>query len=96
MQAEYFGLKTDSVVIHDWQAYEPNTLLLDNALATMGAGMPSAMAVALLYPQKKVVAVCGDGGFLMNSQVFGPYVGHSLLGWTIDCLYNKESSRLDS
>ncbi len=50
------------------QAYEPNTLLLDNALATMGAGLPSAIAVAILYPEKKVVAVCGDGGFLMNSQ----------------------------
>lgn len=51
------------------QAFEPNTLLLDNALASMGAGLPSAMAVALLYPEKKVVAVCGDGGFMMNSQV---------------------------
>ncbi len=50
------------------QAYEPNTLLLDNALATMGAGLPSAIAVAILYPEKKVVAVCGDGGFMMNSQ----------------------------
>nr|PNR27137.1 hypothetical protein PHYPA_030618 [Physcomitrium patens] len=51
-----------------YKAYEPNTLLLDNALATMGAGLPSAMAAALLHPEKKVVAVCGDGGFLMNSQ----------------------------
>ena len=45
-----------------------NTLLLDNALATMGAGLPSAMAAALLYPQRRVMAVCGDGGFMMNSQ----------------------------
>eukprot|EP00250_Pteridium_aquilinum_P001226 c11433_g1_i1 orf=512-3865(-) len=51
-----------------YKAYEPNTLLLDNALATMGAGLPSAIAVSLLHPQKKVVAVCGDGGFMMNSQ----------------------------
>ncbi|KAH7438383.1 hypothetical protein KP509_04G012500 [Ceratopteris richardii] len=51
-----------------YKAYQPNTLLLDNALATMGAGLPSAIAVSLLYPQKKVVAVCGDGGFMMNSQ----------------------------
>jgi acetolactate synthase-1/2/3 large subunit len=34
----------------------------------MGAGLPSAMTVNLLYPDKKVVAVCGDGGFMMNSQ----------------------------
>jgi acetolactate synthase I/II/III large subunit len=45
-----------------------NTLLLDNALATMGAGLPSAMAAALLYPRRRVLAVCGDGGFMMNSQ----------------------------
>lgn len=52
----------------NYQAYAPNTLLLDNALATMGAGLPSAMAAKLLYPEKHVVAVCGDGGFMMNSQ----------------------------
>ena len=45
-----------------------NTLLLDNALATMGAGLPSAMMAAMLYPQRRVMAVCGDGGFMMNSQ----------------------------
>lgn len=52
----------------NYAAYRPNTVLLDNALATMGAGLPSAIAAALLYPKRKVVAVCGDGGFLMNSQ----------------------------
>jgi len=45
-----------------------NTLLLDNALATMGAGLPSAMMAAMLFPQRWVMAVCGDGGFMMNSQ----------------------------
>ncbi len=45
-----------------------NTLLLDNALATMGAGLPSAMAAAMLFPKRRVMAVCGDGGFMMNSQ----------------------------
>ncbi len=45
-----------------------NTLLLDNALATMGAGLPSAMMAAMLHPQRRVMAVCGDGGFMMNSQ----------------------------
>jgi len=45
-----------------------NTLLLDNALATMGAGLPSAMMAAMLYPTQRVLAVCGDGGFMMNSQ----------------------------
>jgi len=45
-----------------------NTLLLDNALATMGAGLPSAIMAALLNPRRRVMAVCGDGGFMMNSQ----------------------------
>ncbi len=45
-----------------------NTLLLDNALATMGAGLPSAMMAAILHPHRRVLAVCGDGGFMMNSQ----------------------------
>ncbi len=51
-----------------YTAYRPNTVLLDNALATMGAGLPSAMMSAMLYPERKVVAICGDGGFMMNSQ----------------------------
>jgi acetolactate synthase-1/2/3 large subunit len=45
-----------------------NTLLLDNALATMGAGLPSAIMARLLHPDRPVLAVCGDGGFMMNSQ----------------------------
>lgn len=52
----------------NYKAHMPNTVLLDNALATMGAGLPSAMAARLVYPQKPIVAVCGDGGFMMNSQ----------------------------
>lgn len=51
-----------------FKTYAPNTLLLDNALATMGAGLPSAIAAKILNPDKHVVAVCGDGGFMMNSQ----------------------------
>lgn len=52
----------------NYLTYSPNSLLLDNALATMGAGLPSAMEIARLYPNKKVLAVVGDGGFMMNSQ----------------------------
>lgn len=52
----------------NYTAYLPNTVLLDNALATMGAGLPSAMMSAMLYPERKVMAICGDGGFMMNSQ----------------------------
>ncbi len=52
----------------NYPAYSPNTVLLDNALASMGAGLPSAMAAKMVQPDKKVVAICGDGGFMMNSQ----------------------------
>jgi len=52
----------------NYAARMPNTVLLDNALATMGAGLPSAMASAMVYPGRKVMAICGDGGFMMNSQ----------------------------
>lgn len=52
----------------NYPARMPNTVLLDNALATMGAGLPSAMAAHLVHPKRKVMAICGDGGFMMNSQ----------------------------
>lgn len=52
----------------NYKALQPNTLLLDNALATMGAGFPAAMAAKMVHPEKKVLAVCGDGGFMMTAQ----------------------------
>jgi acetolactate synthase-1/2/3 large subunit len=52
----------------NYRAHMSNTVLLDNALATMGAGLPSALAAHLVHPRRKVMAICGDGGFMMNSQ----------------------------
>ncbi len=52
----------------NYRTPQPNTVLLDNALATMGAGLPSAMMASMLYPERRVMAICGDGGFMMNSQ----------------------------
>ena len=52
----------------NYTCHSSNTLLLDNALATMGAGLPSAMVAKQLNPNKKVVSINGDGGFMMNSQ----------------------------
>ncbi|RXA21788.1 acetolactate synthase large subunit [Methanosarcina sp. MSH10X1] len=51
-----------------YKAYAPNTVLLDNALATMGAGLPSGIVAKLLHPERRVLAICGDGGFMMNCQ----------------------------
>ena len=52
----------------NYKAHEANTALLDNALATMGAGLPSAMGAHMVFPKRKVMAICGDGGFMMNAQ----------------------------
>jgi acetolactate synthase-1/2/3 large subunit len=49
-------------------AYEPNTVLIANGLAGMGFAVPAAIAAKLVHPQRKVVAVNGDGGFMMNCQ----------------------------
>lgn len=55
-------------IARNYPAYEQNTVLLDNALASMGAGLPAAIAAKLVRPDKPVVCVTGDGGFMMNSQ----------------------------
>lgn len=55
-------------IARNYNALEQNTVLLDNALATMGAGLPSAIAAKLINPDKKVLAVVGDGGLMMSSQ----------------------------
>jgi acetolactate synthase-1/2/3 large subunit len=49
-------------------AYEPNTVLIANGLAGMGFALPAAIAAKLVHPDRKVLTVNGDGGFLMNSQ----------------------------
>ncbi|HUQ43255.1 MAG TPA: acetolactate synthase large subunit [Candidatus Limnocylindria bacterium] len=51
-----------------YQAYEPNTVIISNGFASMGISLPGAIAAKLVYPDRKVVSLCGDGGFLMNSQ----------------------------
>lgn len=49
-------------------AYEPNTVLISNGLAGMGFALPAAIGAKLVHPDRKVVAVSGDGGFMMNAQ----------------------------
>jgi len=51
-----------------YQAYEPNTVIISNGFASMGIALPGAIAAALVQPERRVVALCGDGGFLMNVQ----------------------------
>jgi acetolactate synthase-1/2/3 large subunit len=49
-------------------AREPGTVLIANGLAGMGFALPTAIGAKLVYPDRNVVAVSGDGGFLMNAQ----------------------------
>jgi len=73
------ALAPDDIVVSDvgahkvwvarlYQTYEPNTVIISNGFAAMGIAIPGAIAAALVHPDRKVVALCGDGGFLMNSQ----------------------------
>ena len=52
----------------NYPVYEPNSVLISNGFASMGISLPGGVAAKLARPEKKVVAVMGDGGFLMNSQ----------------------------
>ncbi|MEJ2672415.1 MAG: acetolactate synthase large subunit [Deltaproteobacteria bacterium] len=63
----------DSGAVKMWMArlyptYQPNTCLVSNGLATMGFALPGALGVKVAYPRRRVLAVTGDGGFLLNSQ----------------------------
>jgi acetolactate synthase-1/2/3 large subunit len=51
-----------------FQAYEPNTVIISNGFAAMGIALPGAIAASLVLPERRVVALCGDGGLLMNVQ----------------------------
>ncbi len=53
-------------IARNYPAYEQNTVLLDNALATMGAGLPAGIAAKMLNPEKKVLVIAGDGGIMMS------------------------------
>ena len=73
----------------NYKAHEANTVLLDNALATMGAGLPSAMGAHMVFPKRKVMAICGDGGFMMNAQELETAVR---LKMNLTCLILRDDS----
>lgn len=73
----------------NYRARRPNTVLLDNALGSMGAGLPSAMSARLVNPDRRILAVCGDGGFMMNSQELETAVR---LGLHLTCLVLNDRS----
>jgi acetolactate synthase-1/2/3 large subunit len=87
-----------------YPAYEPNTVLISNGLASMGFAVPASIAAKLVHPERKVLAASGDGGFLMNVQeletaqrlglqvvhlIFNDY-GYGLIKWKQRGKYNRE------
>lgn len=55
-------------IARHYNCYKPNTCIISNGFATMGIGVPGAIAAKMLNPDKKVLTITGDGGFMMNSQ----------------------------
>ena len=51
-----------------YQCDLPNTCLISNGFCSMGFALPGAISAKMLYPERNVLAICGDGGFLMNLQ----------------------------
>lgn len=107
----------DDIVISDvgahkmWMArhyhcHSPNTCIISNGFAAMGIAIPGALAAKLVHPNRKVVAVTGDGGFMMNSQeletalrVGTPFVtiifndgGYGLIEWKQENQFGKGNS----
>lgn len=90
-------------IARHYQCYEPNTCIISNGFATMGIAVPGAIGAKLVYPEKKILAICGDGGFMMNCQEFEtalragtPFVtlifndgGYGLIKWKQTDQYGK-------
>lgn len=55
-------------IARHYHCYEPNTCLISNGFASMGFSVPGAISAKMLYPERRVLAICGDGGFMMNNQ----------------------------
>ncbi len=55
-------------IARHYQCYQPNTCLIPNGFCSMGFALPGAIGASLVYPDKKILAICGDAGFLMNVQ----------------------------
>ena len=61
-----------------YTTYQPNTCIIPNGFASMGFSMPGAIAAQIVYPERKIVAMCGDGSFLMNVQELETAVRYKL------------------
>ncbi|MDP9184741.1 MAG: acetolactate synthase large subunit [Actinomycetota bacterium] len=89
-----------------YPTYEPNTCLLSNGLATMAFALPGAIAARMVHPDRKVLAVVGDGAFLMSAADLETAVrervplvvlvwvdgGYGLIGWKQDLHFGRRSA----
>jgi acetolactate synthase-1/2/3 large subunit len=89
-----------------YPTYAPNTCLISNGLSTMGFALPGALGVKLARPDAHVLAVVGDGAFLMNSQEIETAVreqiplvvliwqddGYGLIEWEMDLAVGEHSN----
>ena len=55
-------------IARHYQCYEPNTCLIPNGFCSMGFALPGAIGASLVYPEKQILSISGDAGFLMNVQ----------------------------
>ena len=76
-------------IARHYNCYKPNTCLISNGFATMGIAVPGAIAAKLVHPDKKVLAITGDAGFLMNCQEFE--TAHRLGTNFVTLIFNDKS-----
>jgi acetolactate synthase-1/2/3 large subunit len=55
-------------IARHYQCHEPNTCLIPNGFCSMGFALPGAIAAGIVHPEKRILAIAGDAGFLMNVQ----------------------------
>ena len=55
-------------IARHYHCHEPNTCLIPNGFCSMGFALPGAISASLVYPDRRILAICGDGGFMMNGQ----------------------------
>jgi acetolactate synthase-1/2/3 large subunit len=93
-------------IARGFHAHEPNTVLIPNGFCSMGFALPGAIAASIIDPQRRVLAICGDGGFLMNVQEMETAVrvganiavmvwedhGYGLIGWKQDNEFGRHTN----
>ena len=92
-------------IARHWTAHEPNTCLIPNGFCSMGFALPGAIAASLVHPDRNILSICGDGGFLMNVQEMETAArlkckltimvwedgGYGLIGWKQDNEFGRHT-----